>query len=127
MTEQLFYIVDVRRSWRSDPFVTFWRPRAAGYAWPLIWAGKYTLEELQGAPDYYQKRDKDDRRRWGRFPVRCEDVEPLAIATPPGRIDDDAGPVIRNNAATRWSLLQMRFPLSMNPTSPLVELERTAR
>lgn len=127
MTEQLFFIVDIRRAWLGDPYVTLWRPRAAGYAWPLAWAGKYTLDQLQEAPGYYEKRDEDDRRRWAHFPVRCEDVEPLAIAPSPGRIDGDAGPVIPNNAAMRRRLLQMRFRLPMNLASDLVELERTAR
>jgi hypothetical protein len=98
----MYYIVDIRSEWSSQKYVTFWRPKSAGYTWPLPWAGKFTAETLLGEWAYYNTPDQS------RFAVACEDVESLGLTEPaPGDIDGDAGPVLRNTKSNRRKLLDM--------------------
>ena len=110
LTEARFYICDLRPEWRRNWAVTFWRPDNAGYAYPLSWAGKYSAEKVKKGGSYYAKRSRagDEAERPGktliRFPVPCEVAEAMAVASPPGKIDGDAGPVVMNNGKNRIAL-----------------------
>lgn len=99
--DQLFYIVDMRRKWQRDWAVTFWRPEDAGYAYPLSWAGKYSLQQVLNGGDYYTTC-------LGcyliRFAVPCRVADALAVAPPPRMIDGDAGPVVFNTPENRAKL-----------------------
>lgn len=96
-----FYIVDLRPKWSGNPYVTFWRPDNAGYAYPLPWAGKYDLQTVIEGGDYYTTREG---RSLIRFAVRCEIVEAMGVTPSPGKIDGDVGPVVLNLPRIRQDL-----------------------
>lgn len=108
MSEALYYICDMRRKWLYKPYVSFWRPDDAGYAYALSWAGKYTLERVASNPVYYFSQYS---RTFTRFPILCSEVDKFAAAPRPGTIDGDAGPVIWMNKDMRAALRAMRLVL----------------
>lgn len=105
----MYYICDMRREWLYKPYVSFWRPKDAGYAFPLSWSGKYTLERVVSQPHYYWHRNT---KTFTRFPILCSVVDGLAVSPKPGTIDGDAGPVIWMNKNTRMTLRAAMLPLS---------------
>lgn len=109
LNEPLYYICDMRREWLYKPYVSFWRPDDAGYAYPLSWAGRYTMERIQSMPDYYWHRNT---KSFTRFPILCSEVERIATAPKPDTIDGDAGPVVWMNknarATLRAAMLRLR-------------------
>lgn len=107
-----FYIADIRRSFRGNPYITFWRPKNAGYCYPLSWAGRYSLETLRGAPSYYEKLRDGCTRALSRFAVPCEVAEAIAEDPASGMIDGDAGLVVRNTADARAFLRRKRLRLA---------------
>jgi hypothetical protein len=108
MTEQLYYICDMRPEWLTKPYVSFWRPDDAGYAYPLSWAGKYTLERIRDQTDYYYCRNT---RSFTRFPILCSKVERFASAPAPKTVDGDAGPVLYMSKTMRAALRSAMLPL----------------
>jgi hypothetical protein len=94
-SDELCYVVSVRHTKRNDRYITFWRKDNAGYAWPLSWAGQYPRDEIQ--QDYHNSGDL-------AITIPCEVADRLAVAPEKGRIDNDAGPVVLNNA-TNWNLI----------------------
>lgn len=106
-----FYIADMRRGWRGNPYVTFWRPDNAGYAYPLSWAGRYSKETVVEGGDYYTEREG---RSLQRFAVPVEVADKIATAPRPGMIDGDAGPVVINDETNRRKL--RRAALLPQPT-----------
>ncbi len=109
MAEDLFYIADLRPKWRGKWAVTFWRPDNAGYAYPLSWAGKYTRQQVLSGGDYYTTKSG---RHLIRFAVPCHAAEALAVAPPPGQIDNDAGPVVFNTPDNRATLRRAALRLT---------------
>jgi hypothetical protein len=93
-----FYIVSVCHTPRRDPYITFWRPDNRGYAYPLSWAGKYPREIVAGHLGYYNDGHNN-------IAVRCDAIDPLAVAPEKGVIDNDAGPVVPNSLANWKTLL----------------------
>lgn len=85
--ELLYYIVNLSHLTRRDTYVTLWRSDCRGYAWPLIWAGKYAESEIRSHLDYYN--DGLDN-----VAVPCAILDALAVAPKAGLIDRDAGPVV---------------------------------
>lgn len=106
MTE--FFIIDLRREWRGQKYITFWRPNNSNYAWPLSWAGRYSQETVDAEGWYYC--NTNGGRELVRFPVPCEIVEAMAL-TPPdsGDIDGNAGPVLRNTKKVRRKLRRAAY------------------
>lgn len=111
-----FVICDLRPEWRRKPYVTFWRPDNAGYAYPLVWAGDYSEATILAAPRYYASFEAGQLIR---FPVERLAAEALGVAPDPHEIDGGAGPVIPNNAAMRKALRKLVF------APALVTKERT--
>lgn len=106
---ELFYIIDVRENFRRNPYITLWRSKDSGYAYPLPWAGKYTRAQVDSHPDYYYTVRFGSTRILDRYPVPCEAVEALGVEPARGAIDGDAGPVIRNTRAVRDALRKHRY------------------
>lgn len=101
-----YYIADMRRDFRGNPYVTFWRPDNAGYAYPLSWAGKYTERAVVEGGSYYTTRKG---RSLVRFAVPVSAVDRIATDPGPGTIDGDAGPVIINSEKNRRVLRRAAF------------------
>jgi len=101
--EDQYYIVDLRKEFSGQKYVTFWGPANCGYKWPLPWAGKYTLGNIEVDPAYYSKPDGS------RFPVLCSVVDALAVNPDPGDIDNDTGPVLRMTPSIRRLLRRNRL------------------
>lgn len=85
-----YYIVSVKHTRKTDPYITFWRPDNAGYCYALSWAGQYDEATVKAKPDYYNNLEDS-------FPVPVAIVAPLAISPEQGIIDGNAGPVVQNN------------------------------
>lgn len=101
--EQQYFIVDLRRAWRGQKYVTFWRPNNSDYAWPLSWAGRYNKSTVDAHGDYYCTTDA--KGTLVRFPVPCEAIEAMQLTEPDtGDIDGNAGPVLRNVGSVRRKL-----------------------
>lgn len=94
-----YYIVSVCHTQRQHQYVTLWRPDNKGYAWPLAWAGKYDHEAVLADLGYYNSG-------CANIAVRADVIEALAIPPKPGTIDNDAGPVVMNNAANWRAMLK---------------------
>lgn len=101
-----FLICDLRTEWNWRPYVTFWRPNNANYAYPLVWAGDYTEADVMQGGSYYTTVESGSLIR---FPILRSHVEPMARAPEPGHIDGDTGPVIRNDSRTRAKLRKLAY------------------
>jgi hypothetical protein len=98
-----YFIIDIRKDWRRQKYITFWRPNNANYAWPLSWAGRYSKATVDAQGWYYC--NTNGGRSLVRFPVPCEVVEAMALTEPDrGDIDGNAGPVLRNSEKVRRKL-----------------------
>ena len=106
--DDLYYIVDLRPEWRRKPYITFWRPDNAGYAFPLPWAGKYSSLTVENGGGYYTNRDG---RRWVRFAVPCGVVDAMGVLPKANEIDGDVGPVVTATAQNRRALIAARLRL----------------
>jgi len=104
-----FYIVDVRKDFDGNPYITLWRPGNAGYAYPLPWAGRYTRAEIEGRPGYHYRKRDGKARALDRYPVPCDVAERHAVAPAKGLVDGDAGPVLPNTAGVRAALRRARL------------------
>lgn len=93
-----FYIVSLEHTDSDHRYICFWRAKNSGYAWPLMWAGIYSREMIEGALNYYNNGEKT-------IAVRCDAVDVLAVDPRPGDIDGDAGPVVMNTSANWRALL----------------------
>jgi hypothetical protein len=99
MAEALYYICDLRSNWRKNPCVTFWRPENAGYAYPLPWAGRYTLAEVNADPGYYWERPYGKPKgALIRFPILCSEVDKFGAEPTPGLVDGNVGPIVWQTA-----------------------------
>lgn len=108
MTEEEFYIIDIRKEWQKQKYITFWRPNNSDYAWPLCWAGRYSKAEVDADGSYYC--NTGGSKELLRFPVPCNLIEAIAIAAPdPGDIDGNRGPVLRNSKRVRDQLRAMAY------------------
>lgn len=101
-----FVICDLRPEWKYKPYVSFWRPKDAGYAYPLVWAGEYSGEHVLNGGRYYTAYEGGEL---SRFPVERSLVEALSEAPAPKEIDGDVGPVVRNTAALRRKLRKLAY------------------
>lgn len=101
-----FLICDLRTEWNWRPYVTFWRPNNANYAYPLVWSGDYTEDEVMKGGSYYTTIESGILIR---FPVLRSLVEPMAVAPEPGHIDGDTGPVVRQNPETCAKLRELAY------------------
>lgn len=91
------YIVSTKHTRNDSKFITVWRPKNSGYAWPLPWAGKYSLDEVLADPSYYNSRRI-------AIAVPCEVLDAVAVQPGVGWVDGDVGPVVLNNA-DNWALI----------------------
>lgn len=101
-----FLICDLRPEWNRRPYVSFWRPKNANYAYPLVWAGDYTEAEVMAGGSYYTTFEDG---KLIRFPILRSLVEPLAVPPAPGRIDGDTGPVIVNTIGMQEKLRSVAY------------------
>jgi hypothetical protein len=104
--EQEYYIADMRPEWRGNPYITFWRPKNAGYAYPLSWAGRYSAASVADGSGYYTTRTG---RSLIRFAVLAEVADRIAIDPGPGMIEGNAGPVVINSVENRRRLRRTAF------------------
>jgi hypothetical protein len=81
-----YVLVSLKHTRPSDRYVTFWRPKAAGYCWPLSWAGAYTESEARAHSDSTPGEET--------FAVPQEVAYRLSRPPVPGYIDGNAGPVV---------------------------------
>lgn len=117
-TQPEFFIVDIRRDWRGQKYITFWRPNNSNYAWPLTWAGRYSKQTVDSKGYYYC--NTNGSRSLVRFPVPCEVVEAMALTPDSGDIDGNAGPVLRNSEKVRRKLRRHAYIPPGAVTTPAV-------
>lgn len=106
MSDEPYLICDLRAEWKGKPYITFWRPNNANYAYPLSWAGDYSKATVDAQPRYYTAKDG---RTLSRFAVSRIVAESMAEAPEPGRIDGDAGPVVKNSGVNRRNLRKAAY------------------
>jgi hypothetical protein len=56
MNADFFYILSLRHT--SGNVVTWWRPENRGYTTDLNCAGRYTRQQVEDAPGYYDNADE---------------------------------------------------------------------
>ena len=101
-----YLICDLREEWGKRPYVTFWRPNNANYAYPLIWSGDYPKAVVDEKANYYTEKRGDTLIR---FAVPREIAEAISENPEPGRIDGDAAPVVRNSGINRRKLRKAAY------------------
>lgn len=101
-----FLICDLREDWSKKPYVTFWRPNNANYAYPLPWSGDYSRAVVDKNASYYTEKRG---HIFLRFAVPRDVAESISEAPEPGRIDGDAGPVVRNSGVNRRILRKAAY------------------
>jgi hypothetical protein len=69
-----YYILSRERSSGQDMLV-WWRPNNSGYCQRLDWAGKYTQEQIDSNPTYYNNNNTKA--------IPCEEVEKQAVLCTP--------------------------------------------
>ena len=106
-----YYIVNLSHTRRDQKYITVWRPDCKGYAWPLEWAGRYAEDEVRRRIDYYNDG-------CANVAVRCHVLEYMAVPPQPGEIDNNAGPVVPNNAANWQRILANTIELPRYPSEP---------
>lgn len=104
-----FFICSIVKTRREDRYITFWRPDDAGYAWPLSWAGEYSLERVNGNMAYYHNGERS-------VAVDRAAVEALAVDPAPGDVDGNAGPVVLNTPEN-WAKIMLAVH-SIPPSFP---------
>ena len=109
-----FLICDLRTEWKWRPYITFWRPNNANYAYPLVWAGDYTESQVIEGGSYYTTVEGVALIR---FAVEREVAEAMSTAPHPGHIDGDTGPVVLNNAENRRKLRAAAYRLPERATA----------
>jgi hypothetical protein len=83
----------------EDLYICFRRPvRSDGVCWPLPWAGAWSEAEVVRAA-----AELNDGVEMVAVPRDI--VHALATPPPPGKIDGDVGPVVRNSASNRRALI----------------------
>lgn len=92
-----YFIVSLKHLQREHLYVTLWRDKNAGYAWPLSWAGRYSKEDVLRKLHYYNSGPN--------VAVPCSVIEALAVEPIKGYIDGDAGPVVPSNRTTWKKIL----------------------
>nr|WP_063571387.1 hypothetical protein [Luteibacter rhizovicinus] len=105
-----YYIVSIKHTHRRDLYITVWRPNDSGYAYPLSWAGLYAEDLMLAKLGYYNSG-------CSAVAVPCEVFDRIAVPPSPGMIDNDAGPVVFNNAKS-WRAI--RAGVIMPPAHPIV-------
>ncbi len=97
MTE--YYVAALGPAHAQGLFIGFRRPTPdEGVCWPLPWAGTWPEADImEGAAEL------NDGLEAAAVPKDA--VQALATPPPPGKIDGDAGPVVRNTAANRRALV----------------------
>ncbi|MFC0667074.1 hypothetical protein ACFSKY_22745 [Azotobacter chroococcum] len=96
--ESTFYVVSLKHTKRRDRYITVWRPDDKGYCYPLPWAGFYPESRIRQSLDYYNNGCTD-------VAVPCGVLDQIAIPPMPGEIDNDAGPMVPNNAESWCRIL----------------------
>lgn len=126
MGEARFFVVDFRKEWTRQPYITLWGPDSRGYNWSLSHAGRYTAEELDRSAGYHTRRRYVASRGayvgpWERFGVPCEVLERLGSEPDTEgrwRLENGGRPIVRNSAAVRKLLTAKRYvpkPAEANP------------
>lgn len=94
-----YYVAALGPAHAQGLFIGFRRPAPnEDVCWPLPWAGLWPEADVVEAAA--QLNDGIEA-----VAVPREAVHALATAPPPGKIDGDAGPVVRNTAANRRALV----------------------
>lgn len=101
-----FLICDLREEWKWRPYITFWRPNNANYAYPLSWSGDYPRATVDENAHYYTEKRG---RVLIRFAVPRDVAEGISEAPDPGAIDGDAGPVVRNTSINQQLLRKAAY------------------
>lgn len=114
-----FYVVDLRRDWNRRPYLSFWRPKNANYAYPLVWAGRYTIDELEPGYHYHLAYESTTIER---CPVLCSIIETRSVSPRKGIIDGDTGPVVVNSPATRAWVRRNAFVIPARAVKQTEEL-----
>ena len=96
-----YFIADLRPAFASNPYITFWCPENAGYTYPLVWAGRYSAEEVRKGGSYYTKFEGNALIRCA---VPCDDVRRISAEPARGMVDGDTGPVVLNTPQIRGFL-----------------------
>lgn len=129
MSEQRFFVVDFRKEWTRQPYITLWGPDHSGYNWSLSHAGRYSAQQLDANDGYTTNRRYVASRSarvgpWERFGVPCEVMKRLASEPDTEgrwRLDNGGGPIVRNSAAVRKLLTDNRYA-----PKPLSEADRSS-
>ena len=53
-----YYILSLKHTHDRDHVLTWWRPDNKGYTWYLTGAGKYTQDDIDANPEYYNDRER---------------------------------------------------------------------
>ena len=113
LTEEQFLVVNLSHARSDQYYVTFWRPDAKGYAFPLSWAGLYPRSVIEAHLDYFHSGEN--------LAVKAKSVLPMLLDPLKGYVDGDAGPVVPNTREV-WSVLcasMICAPQSRPKISPL--------
>jgi hypothetical protein len=94
-----YYVAALGPAHAQGLFIGFRRPMPGdGVCWPLPWAGTWPeADVVEGAAELNDGVEA--------VAVPRDAVHALATAPPPGKIEGDAGPVVRNTAANRRTLV----------------------
>jgi len=110
-----FYILSIKHTGKDDDYLTLWRPANCGYTLYLAAAGKYTQNEVESAPGYYNDgRDK--------IAVPCHVVHTFAAAAM-HRYDPG---VVVPNAAEIWEALKSKRHRAAVSEEQIVDDQHTA-
>lgn len=97
MSEREYFILSVKHTQRSNPYIVLWAADDAGYRGRCETAGRYRESHVMGNISYYNNG-------CDTVAVPCDAAEKLSFPVRPGFFDDDNGRWLRNNRQT-WNAL----------------------
>lgn len=111
MSQKLFYIASVTHASEHTLYVSLFRENRQGYTLALSEAGKYTLDEVENRPDYYNNG-------CANIAIECNFAEFLAVVPEKGHHAMDLGPCIENSQKNWKAIAAGAVLKTLHPPKP---------
>lgn len=117
MADRQYFVLSIRHTTRSKPYIILWAENDAGYRGRIETAGRYTEQQVMARLHYYNNG-------WDTVAVPCDVAIALSYPVSPGFFDDANGRWLRNNRQTWQHLLKNTIVKPSHDPHPEFPAER---
>jgi hypothetical protein len=96
MNNQLYYVVSVKHTKRTDKYITLWNPDDKGYCFSIDKAGKYTFDQIEKSLNYYHTGYD--------IAVKCEILDAICCKSEEWYLDNICD-VVKNKSSTWFDIM----------------------